>query len=329
MKTTKQQIKSKGFKFTQRLMTFGIVVALLMACSSSDNDPVEPVANLFGNVSGIILDESGNPYQSVEVILDKAGQTEELAFTDPAGTYQMNNVAVGNYNLSISVPLGSDVTNANPRSVSIQDAATTTANYNIRISPNAAFYVLAPKDPMKEVRNADGGVPTGDDLLYTPVNVSDPTGPNNPIVAPDGHHISLTEWVTVTGSATVSCDGGITKYSLEFTNLIPNGVYTIWNAILNKHLEPTQGIDFSEDISGMGALGDGESNIVIASETGEGAIEVSVMPGFMTMFGSHPPCGIANSPGLILVMNYHIDGQTYGDYPGPDSQDVAHMLVYY
>ncbi len=329
MKTTKQKIKSMCFNLTQRLLTFGIVLMILMACSSSDNDPIEPVVNLFGNVTGTILDESGNPYQSVEVSLKKAGQTVETAFTNPAGTYQMNDVEVGNYDLSISVPLGSEVTNPNPRSVSIQDAATTAANFAISIKPNAAFCVLAPKDPLKEVRNADGGDPTGDDLLYTPVSVSDPTGPNNPILAPDGHHVNLPEWRTATGSATVSCDGGTTIYSLEFTNLIPNGVYTLWNAILNKHLEPTEGIDFSEDISGMGALGDGSSNILIASESGEAAIEVSVLSGFMTMFGSHPPCAIGNSPGLILVMNYHIDGKTYGDYPGPDSQDVAHMLVYY
>ncbi|NND62253.1 MAG: carboxypeptidase regulatory-like domain-containing protein, partial [Flavobacteriaceae bacterium] len=152
MKTTRLKTRKMGIKVAQPLITICILLMILMACTTTDSDPVEPAVNLFGDVTGVVLDESGNAYQSIEVSLKKAGETVEIAFTDSNGTYMMNDVEVGNYNLSISIPLGSEITNTNPRSITIQDAATTTANFSVSIRSNAAFYVLAPKDPLKEVR---------------------------------------------------------------------------------------------------------------------------------------------------------------------------------
>ncbi len=329
MKTTEKKNEFSGFSEAQKLTALILLLMITMACSSSDNDPMQPAAQKFGNVSGTVLDATGNAYQNVKVRLEASGVTKETAITNSSGTFQMNLIEVGNYNLSITKPLGSDVTSTNPRSISINDGATTTADFTINIKSKAAFYVVAPNDPLLEVRNVSGGTPTGNDLLYTPVSISDPSGPNNPILAPDGHHVSLDEWKTASGTATVSCDGGITKYSLEFTNLIPDGVYTIWNNVPRRHLEPTDIVDLSADFSGMGALGNGVSNIIVASATGEGSLEIDVPAGNLSMFGTLPPCVIADGPGLVLVMNYHIDGKTYGDTPGPDPEDVAHLLIYY
>ena len=47
------------------------------------------------------------------------------------------------------------------------------------------------------------------------------------------------------------------------------------------------------------------------------------------MFGSQPPCAITGAEGFALVVDYHIDQNTYGPTPGPDNQDVAHLLIYY
>ena len=67
----------------------------------------------------------------------------------------------------------------------------------------------------------------------------------------------------------------------------------------------------------------------MASANGVATLEVEAQPGTLSMFGSQPNCVITAAPGFILVVNYHIDGNTYGDTPGPDNADVAHMLIYF
>ncbi len=51
----------------------------------------------------------------------------------------------------------------------------------------------------------------------------------HPLLAPDGHQLTRAEWATAAGTATITCEEGGTRYDLEFTDLIPDGVYTIWH----------------------------------------------------------------------------------------------------
>ena len=90
-----------------------------------------------------------------------------------------------------------------------------------------------------------------------------------------------------------------------------------------------EGINVDSDITSAGALGSGNANLIQASETGEAQLEVEVDPSPLSMFGSQPPCAITNAPGFLLVVNYHIDGQSHGPVPGPDKDDVAHLLIYF
>lgn len=306
-----------------------LLLILLVACD--DNDPKEPLVSAgLGSVSGTILDDQGVAYRNIKVQLEKAETVVGTELTNESGNYQLDQIEAGNYQIRMIPPLGGKATGDNPTEIVVTDGLTENQDFTLSLEPVAATLVLGGTDPLKEVTNVNGQVPADKaDLLYTPLVFEQPLGELYPILAPDGHHVSLEEWQKAKGSAIISCNGNTTKYKLEFTGLIPNGVYTLWNFILTKHLEPTDGINFANDIKANGALGDGVSNKLFASSAGEAELELDAHPGGLSMFGSQPPCAIANSEGFILVVNYHIDGKTHGGSPGPDKDDVAHMLIYF
>jgi len=39
---------------------------------------------------------------------------------------------------------------------------------------------------------------------------------------------TLGDWLSASGTGTVTCDDGVGALSASFTNLVPNGVYTMW-----------------------------------------------------------------------------------------------------
>ena len=93
-------------------------------------------------------------------------------------------------------------------------------------------------DTFGELKNAAGDMPVDDaELVYARNAFEEPIGELHPIEAPDGHHLTPGEWRQAKGTATASCDGEITKYSLSFSGLVPNGVYTVWHLLLDKWKE--------------------------------------------------------------------------------------------
>jgi hypothetical protein len=297
-------------------------------CSSDDPTPMEP-ADTFGAVAGTVLAGDGSAYANVRVTLLANGNTiQKSNETDASGNYQISQVPVGNYTLIVKAPLGSTVT-GNDAAVTISDGQTTQKDFSFEINSINAVVVLSPNDPFSEIQNENGVVPTGNETIYTPFAVSDPdSGPPSAIMAPDGHHVTLNEWAAAEGTVTVSCDGSTTMYVFELTGLIPNGVYTLWNGIFKHHQEPNQNLSFATSFEGLGALKDGASNTFTASAQGEASLELSVDPGSLSMFGSQPPCAITAAEGFVLVVDYHIDQNTYGITPGPDHLEVAHLLFY-
>ena len=312
--------------FTLRLTaTLGLWV-LMAGCASDDTTMPPPVGN--GGITGIITDANGNGYQDIRVTFKKG--LEVLAqTTDEEGIYILNNVSVGSYQVNFVPPLGTQAIGDNPASVEISEGNILEKNFTFELLPTPATLVLGATDPLNEVTDALGNVPTQpEDLLFTPLIFEEPLGELHPILAPDGHQITLEEWQLAQGVAQVWCDGSTTKYLMEFTGLIPGGVYTIWNQIFNRQIRPTEGINVDTDISDAGALGNGSINLMVASENGEAQLEVEANPGPLSMFGSQPSCAITNIPGFLLVVNYHIDGKSHGPVPGPDKDDVAHLLIY-
>lgn len=305
----------------------------MWACSGEESpspDPEQTVPLKQGSARGTVKDSNGQPYQGIAVNVKESGQVIKSGTTSGAGNYQINQIPVGDHQINFKTPLGSVAVGDNQVAITISDGETATQDFTFDIRDKSASLVHDDTDPLGEVRNAQGQVPTSNsELLFTPLVFEEPLGQLYPIMAPDGHHVTFGEWRQARGTATVTCDGSMTRYELHFTNLIPNGVYTIWNFILNKNLKPTDPFNMSADVSGAGALKDGSSNILIASISGEAQLSLDVNPGSLSMFGSQPSCAISTAAGFVLVINYHIDGQTHGNTPGPDKDDVAHMLVYY
>lgn len=305
------------------------VFLCLWGCSSDDSPELEP-PNSFGTLSGTILSGDGTAYAMVKVDLEAGGGNIEVSgVTDASGNYEITQVPVGSYTLNVHAPLGSTIANNRP-SISIADGQVTNMDFVFEIKINEAYVVLSPVDPLGEVKNVDAEIPSGNEAIYTPFSVSNPgMGPLSAIMAPDGHHVTLDEWKMASGTARVSCDGVTTHYIFELSGLIPNGVYTLWNALLKMPQEPENGLSFPNSLMGLGALKDPASNSFIASAQGEAQMEISVDPGSLSMFGTQPPCAITGTEAFIIVVDYHIDNKAHGPSPGPDFLDVAHLLFYF
>jgi hypothetical protein len=310
-------------------LTLISVFLCFWGCSSDDSSGPQS-SNSFGTLSGTILSGDDTAYAMVKVELESGGGSIEASgVTDASGNYEITQVPVGTYTLNVHAPLGSTIANNRP-SVSITDGEVTTKDFIFDIKTNEAFVVLSPLDPLGEVKDVNGEIPSGNDAIYTPFSVSNPgLGPLSAIMAPDGHHVTLNEWSMASGTARVSCDGITTHYIFELNGLIPNGVYTLWNAILKMPQEPEVALDFPDSFESLGALKESQAKSFVASAQGEAQMEISVDPGSLSMFGAQPPCAITGTDAFIIVVDYHIDNMTHGPSPGPDFSDVAHLLFYF
>ena len=90
---------------------------------------------------------------------------------------------------------------------------------------------------------------------------------------------------------------------LEFSGLVPNGVYTMWHAFVA--LPPTTPFSGFLDIP-LGAR-DGSESVFRADEHGNASFKHTFKPG-LQMSG--------NWLTSLLAINYHSDGKTYGGLPG-------------
>ena len=177
--------------------------------------------------------------------------------------------------------------------------------------------------------------PTQDDaIVHVPLFIEDASGQppsapdtplfevrkHNPIVAPDGHQVTLAEFNAVQGSASVKCVTQGTHVTLHLTNLIPNGVYTVWNLVFKA-----PGFDPSfANLIGLGAMGspDGAQNSFRASANGEGSVSAITGAGSLSMVGSIGACALTDEFEWHVVGAYHLDGQTHGATLGPDGTAV-------
>lgn len=142
------------------------------------------------------------------------------------------------------------------------------------------------------------------------------------VTAPDGHHVTLDEWRTATGSITITClEGGGTQFDSDFSGLVPNGVYTIWQ--------------FTAGAGGALAshAPDDIKNVLVADANGTVSASVVGTSGPATLFGTVGTCQLpipsqtAVAEGVYLVILYHIDDQSWGPGPGPEETGIAHMYV--
>jgi hypothetical protein len=137
------------------------------------------------------------------------------------------------------------------------------------------------------------------------------TGPAScgPLLAPDGHQLTLGEYMAASGRAAVKCINAGTHSVLHYSNLIPNGTYSVWLALPNPTPPPR--------LIGGSTLGPVEpANFFTASPAGEGQLSVITPAKELSIFGG--PIGecFLDQP-VELHLAYHADGMTHGDVPGP------------
>ncbi len=126
---------------------------------------------------------------------------------------------------------------------------------------------------------------------------------------PKGRELGMTmaEWLSGTGKATYTCTAGTGTIDAAFTNLVPNGLYTMWHAFVGKgHMGcadcPFATIDFP-----------------IGDPDGSGSVFTADDKGDVTFHASFKPCLETGTDKLatMLAIAYHSDGSTYGPDPGP------------
>src|SRR5262249_2108447 len=138
----------------------------------------------------------------------------------------------------------------------------------------------------------------------------------NPVLAPDGHQVTLGEFQAVMGRVRVKCINEGTHSVLHFSGLQPGGAYTVWLFLVDPMTPPPPYL-------GAGTLGRTElsENHFIASEAGEGQISRTTPEQNLSAFGHVGPCFLDGPVELHLV--YHIDQQTHGPVPGPQQTWVV------
>jgi hypothetical protein len=146
-------------------------------------------------------------------------------------------------------------------------------------------------------------------------NVAAPTGAAScpPVLAPDGHQITLGEFRQADGTVKVKCINTGTHSIVHFSGLIPGGTYTVWQFIFANGGPPTP-------FTAVGAVGDNGitgaiQNFFTASADGEGQLSVTTPPGPLSAAGTLNGCWLDN-PEVRLELVYHIDGLTHGPVPG-------------
>lgn len=187
-------------------------------------------------------------------------------------------------------------------------------------------------DAASEVRNAAGEMPKDPDESVYAASAFSGDGSLVEIRAPDGHHLTLEEWLAASGKATIQCLGDGASYEFEFHGLIPNGVYTIWQHLMSEHVAPDERVapvGTARPVASGSLAGDGrfEEATVVASDTGAATLKVDSPSGPMSIIGERGGCPLRDHPTVFLILNYHIDGETYGPTSGPDDFDAGHVHI--
>ncbi|MGI8962542.1 MAG: hypothetical protein ACR2IV_22855 [Bryobacteraceae bacterium] len=129
----------------------------------------------------------------------------------------------------------------------------------------------------------------------------------NPVVAPDGHQLTLAEFQAAQVRSALKCTGAGTHSILHFRGLVPNATYTVWLFVHNSVTE-----------TAVGALGTTMpiENSFTTCGTGEGQLSVITPAENLSVAGAVDSCFLDSPFELHLV--YHIDNASHGPVPGPD-----------
>lgn len=298
------------------IITFLLVAYSFCSCSKEDDGPITPQTQ--NEITGSVKDESGRPYPNSKVKLFNQTQALE-ATTKTDGSYGFNLNNNGNYTITITLPLSATLVSEDSIEVDVEVDVEKTVNFIIKPQPLAALTVKGNIDIFGELRNEAGMVPTqANELIYARNVFDPPIGMLTPIKAPNGDHLVLSEWETALGSIVTHCNGNTSEVAITLQGMIPDGVYTFWLNFLNKKKSPGEFVSLANDLAYIEPLGSGSLNVVQAGSNG-----------VLTASINHASCVLTQEPALILVVVYHLNGNTFGSGHIPDEEDVSYLLVYF
>jgi hypothetical protein len=165
-------------------------------------------------------------------------------------------------------------------------------------------------------------------LFLADENGKEPTDPKskvyesrkmNPVLAPNGHHLTLEEFDAVKGKLTMTCTQKGTRIDLKMEGLIPFATYSVWVLVFEA---PGFTPDFAHEIAeGVPGGNEGFRSSFVAGSDGKATYSEIVPEGPMSFFGSVTHC-LLDEYEVHIVGAYHLDGQTYGGELGPDGKAV-------
>jgi hypothetical protein len=127
-------------------------------------------------------------------------------------------------------------------------------------------------------------------------------GVNGPYQKGYALNVTLGEWLAATGTGSYQCNDGQGEITLEFTGLVPNGVYTLWYVFSPQPpTTPFMTLDLP-----LGAR-DGSQSVISVNADGTASYEATLTP-CLQMSGEQAA--------TLLALAYHSDGETHGVSPG-------------
>lgn len=277
---------------------------------------------LTGKINGTVKDNLGNPYPNTLVTFTNGSEKVEM-LSNVDGKFSGETKGLGVYSASIVPPLSSESVRTMPISVDLKPHQVATVQFVVEPKPVVAHLNLGDVQLLEEIVDKDGNTPMDPyEPLFAANIFDDPIGLLTPIKAPDEHQITLSEFQTGHGNILVHCKGNFSSIEVALEGMIPNGTYTFWLAYLNTTRKVGEKIDFMNDFVNF-------NNPPIGPENGEGNIAVADGNGVLNVVLEHGSCILTDEVALVIPVLYHINGKTFGGGHVPDSEEMAHMLVYF
>lgn len=291
-----------------------LIVAFNFSSCSTDEESGPPKKEIVG----VVKDVNEKVYPNTKIKLSSsAGEIQTT--TNTLGKYKFDITSDGVYEVSIVPPLSTTVISESVVTEEFTTIESKTVDFLIESQSLNATLVFDANDIFGEVRNETGAVPSGSqELIYARNFFDQPIGRLTPIKAPDGHQLILLEWKRMQGTVTVDCNGDLATVNISLNGLIPNGTYSFWLNFLNKKKIPGESLSFTDDVVKTEPLGSGALNVVVADNNGYIKTKIN-----------HTSCILTREIALVMAVDYHLNGKTFGSDHIPDDEDVNHALIYF
>lgn len=128
---------------------------------------------------------------------------------------------------------------------------------------------------------------------------------------------TLGEWLDGRGAIAYACQDGEATFDATFSQLVPDGVYTIWYGRLSMEEGAIVGVEEMP----LGAP-DGSQNTFTAGEDGQASFHLDGFPCVEPTEMDETGTGVST----VFAAAYHSDGKTYGEEPG-DFGSLSHVQL--